>query len=195
MNDLVQTIKQDGVDALTSIDESALPQSVAEIKEIAKQASSAICERFESLGELQEQMQELSERASEAETDLRNRFSFGLLGKSKTEKQTEILVQKSTLQDRHNVELLTLQRTSIAFSLLSAKLGGAMVNELQRCIKEGFEDANGRIKRLSQNSQIQAKMLIQGIKKEQSSGKGWIVWALLGFVVVACGVYFLASKF
>ena len=192
MNDLAQSIKNQGVNALINIDENALPQDIAEIKEIAKQASNGICGRFENLGEMQVQMRELSEKAANAETDLRNRFTFGILGKNKTEKRVDILTEKSFLQDKHNDELLKLQRTSIAFSLLSARLGGAMINEMQKCIKKGFEDTDGRIKRLSENSKIQARLMIQDIKKQQSN-KGWIMWLLLGFVIVACGAYFVVK--
>ena len=52
MNDLAQSIKNQGVNALINIDENALPQDIAEIKEIAKQASNGICGRFENLGEM-----------------------------------------------------------------------------------------------------------------------------------------------
>lgn len=61
-------------------------------------------------------------------------------------------------------------------------------------VKKGFEDTDGRIKRLSQNSQRQAKLMIQSIKKESSSKWGFVIKALIIFVAVACGVY-CAVKF
>lgn len=57
-----------------------------------------------------------------------------------------------------------LLQTSINLSLLSAKLISAMISEMQICVKKGFEDANGRIKKLSQNSEQQARLLIQKLK-------------------------------
>lgn len=128
-----------------------MPQSMDEIKAVAKQAANAICQRFENLAQMQEQMQALSREAASAESDWYRFMQF--IGRNKREKQIDILMEKNALQDIHNAELLNLQQASIALSLLSIKLSSAMINEIRVCVKKGFEDTDGRIKRLSQNSQ------------------------------------------
>ncbi|MGX3010715.1 hypothetical protein ACWIUD_04005 [Helicobacter sp. 23-1044] len=195
-NVVAQNIKNYGIEAFNDIDSDSLPQSVAEIKEVAKQAANAICKHFERLTEMQEAMRNLSYEAKNAKSDLRNTLSLGLFGKSKKDKKIDILTDKGALQDEHNIELLKLQQVSIQLSLLSAKLSSAMISEMQICIKNGFEDTNGRIKKLSQNSQQQVKLLMQNIEqsKKQNEKFGWIIKAIIAFVAIALGV-FLAVKF
>lgn len=166
MSNLVQSIRDKGIEAFIEAEDS-LPQSMDEIKAVAKQAANA-------------------------ESDWYRFMPF--IGRNKREKQIDILVEKNALQDIHNAELLNLQQASIALSLLSTKLSSAMINEIRACVKKGFEDTDGRIKRLSQNSQRQAKLMIQSIKKESSSKWGFVVKALIIFVAVACGAY-CAVKF
>lgn len=194
-NIVVQDIKSRGIEAFSYIDSDSLPQSTAEIKEIAKQAANAICQHFEKLTDLQEEMQDLSWEAKNVKSDLRNIFSLGLLGESKLEKKTNIYEEKSILQDEHNIEMAKLLQTSINLSLLSAKLSSAMISEMQICVKKGFEDTNGRIKKLSQNSEQQARLLIQNLKqaKGKANKMGWIM-AVVVFVAVAFGA-FIAVKF
>lgn len=191
MSNLVQSIRDKGIEAFIEAEDS-LPQSMDEIKAVAKQAANAICQRFENLAQMQEQMQALSREAANAESDWYHFVPF--IGRNKREKQIDILVGKNALQDIHNAELLNLQQASIALSLLSTKLSSAMINEIRACVKKGFEDTDGRIKRLSQNSQRQAKLMIQSIKKESSSKWGFVVKALIIFLAVACGAY-CAVKF
>ncbi|MGX3044311.1 hypothetical protein [Helicobacter sp. T3_23-1056] len=195
-NIVVQNIKNYGIEAFNDIDSDSLPQSVVEIKEVAKQASNTICQHFERLTEMQEEMQNLSYEARKAKSDLRNTLSLGFFGKSKNDKIMDILRDKSELQDEHNIELLKLQQVSIQLSLLSAKLGSAMISEMQICIKNGFEDTDGRIKKLSQNSQQQARLLIQNIKqsKKQNEKFGLVIKIAFIFVAIALGA-FLAFKF
>lgn len=194
-NIVVQDIKSRGIEAFSYIDSDSLPQSTAEIREIAKQAANAICQHFEKLTDLQEEMQDLSWEAQNAESDLRNIFSLGLLGESKNDKKMNLLTEKSILQDEHNVEMAKLLQTSINLSLLSAKLSSAMISEMQICVKKGFEDTNGRIKKLSQNSEQQARLLIQNLKqaKGKANKMGWIMVVVV-FVAVALGA-FIAVKF
>lgn len=196
MSDIVvQDIKSRGIEAFSYIDSDSLPQSTAEIREIAKQAANAICQHFEKLTDLQEEMQDLSSEAKNAKSDLKNRFSLGLLGESKNDKRMNLLTEKSILQDEHNIEMAKLLQTSISLSLLSAKLSSAMISEMQMCVKKGFEDNDGRIKRLSQNSEQQARLLIQNLKqtKGKASKMGWII-AVVVFVAVGLGA-FIAVKF
>lgn len=194
-NIVVQDIKSRGIEAFSYIDSDSLPQSTAEIREIAKQAANAICQHFERLTDLQEEMQDLSSEAKNAKSDLKNRFSLGLFGESKNDKRMNLLTEKSILQDEHNIEMAKLLQTSISLSLLSTKLSSAMISEMQICVKKGFEDNDGRIKRLSQNSEQQAKLLIQNLKtnKGKASKMGWIM-AVVVFVAVALGA-FIAVKF
>lgn len=194
-NIVVQDIKSRGIEAFSYIDSDSLPQSTAEIREIAKQAANAICQHFEKLTDLQEEMQDLSWEAQNAESDWRNTLSFGILGESKNDKRMNLLTEKSILQDEHNVEMAKLLQTSINLSLLSAKLSSAMISEMQICVKKGFEDTNGRIKKLSQNSEQQARLLIQNLKqaKGKANKMGWIM-AVIVFVAVALGA-FIAVKF
>lgn len=194
-NIVVQDIKSRGIEAFSYIDSDSLPQSTAEIREIAKQAANAICQHFEKLTDLQEEMQDLSWEAQNAESDLRNIFSLGLFGESKNDKRMNLLTEKSILQDEHNIEMAKLLQTSINLSLLSAKLSSAMISEMQICVKKGFEDTNGRIKKLSQNSEQQARLLIQNLKqaKGKANKMGWIMVVVV-FVAVALGA-FIAVKF
>lgn len=194
-NIVVQDIKSRGIEAFSYIDSDSLPQSTTEIREIAKQAANAICQHFERLTGLQEEMQDLSWEAKNVKSDLRNIFSLGLLGESKFEKKSNIYDKKSILQDEHNIEMAKLLQTSINLSLLSAKLSSAMISEMQICVKKGFEDTNGRIKKLSQNSEQQARLLIQNLKqaKGKANKMGWIM-AVVVFVAVALGA-FIAVKF
>lgn len=194
-NIVVQDIKSRGIEAFSYIDSDSLPQNTAEIREIAKQAANAICQHFERLTDLQEEMQDLSSEAKNAKSDLKNRFSLGLFGESKNDKRMNLLTEKSILQDEHNIEMAKLLQTSISLSLLSTKLSYAMISEMQICVKKGFEDNDGRIKRLSQNSEQQAKLLIQNLKqtKGKASKIGWIM-AVVVFVAVAFGA-FIAVKF
>ena len=193
-NIVVQDIKSRGIEAFSYIDSDSLPQSTAEIREIAKQAANAICQHFERLTDLQEEMQDLSSEAKNAKSDLKNTLSFGFLGESKNDKRMNLLTEKSILQDEHNIEMAKLQQTSISLSLLSARLSSAMISEMQICVKKGFEDTNGRIKRLSQNSEKQAMLLIQNLKqtKGKASKMGWIM-AVVVFVVVALGAFIVAK--
>lgn len=194
-NIVVQDIKSRGIEAFSYIDSDSLPQSTTEIREIAKQAANAICQHFEKLTDLQEEMQDLSWEAQNAESDWRNMLSFGILGESKNDKRMNLLTEKSILQDEHNIEMAKLLQTSINLSLLSAKLSSAMISEMQICVKKGFEDTNGRIKKLSQNSEQQARLLIQNLKqaKGKANKMGWIM-AVVVFVAVALGA-FIAVKF
>lgn len=194
-NIVVQDIKSRGIEAFSYIDSDSLPQSTAEIREIAKQAANAICQHFERLTDLQEEMQDLSSEAKNAKSDLKNRFSLGLFGESKNDKRMNLLTEKSILQDEHNIEMAKLLQTSISLSLLSTKLSSAMISEMQICVKKGFEDNDGRIKRLSQNSEQQAKLLIQNLKqtKGKASKMDWIMVVVV-FVAVALGA-FIAVKF
>lgn len=193
-NIVVQDIKSRGIEAFSYIDSDSLPQSTAEIREIAKQAANAICQHFERLTDLQEEMQDLSSEAKNAKSDLKNKLSFGFLGESKNDKRMNLLTEKSILQDEHNIEMAKLLQTSISLSLLSARLSSAMINEMQICVKKGFEDTNGRIKRLSQNSEKQAMLLIQNLKqtKGKASKMGWIM-AVIVFVVVVLGAFIVAK--
>lgn len=193
-NIVVQDIKSRGIEAFSYIDSDSLPQSTAEIREIAKQAANAICQHFERLTDLQEEMQDLSSEAKNAKSDLKNTLSFGFLGESKNDKRMNLLTEKSILQDEHNIEMAKLLQTSISLSLLSAKLSSAMINEMQICVKKGFENTDGRIKRLSQNSEKQAMLLIQNLKqtKGKASKMGWIM-AVVVFVVVALGAFIVAK--
>ena len=193
-NIVVQDIKSRGIGAFSYIDSDSLPQSTAEIREIAKQAANAICQHFERLTDLQEEMQDLSSEAKNAKSDLKNTLSFGFLGESKNDKRMNLLTEKSILQDEHNIEMAKLLQTSISLSLLSARLSSAMINEMQICVKKGFENTDGRIKRLSQNSEKQAMLLIQNLKqtKGKASKMGWIM-AVVVFVVVALGAFIVAK--
>lgn len=193
-NIVVQDIKSRGIEAFSYIDSDSLPQSTAEIREIAKQAANAICQHFERLTDLQDEMQDLSSEAKNAKSDLKNTLSFGFLGESKNDKRMNLLTEKSILQDEHNIEMAKLLQTSISLSLLSAKLSSAMINEMQICVKKGFENTDGRIKRLSQNSEKQAMLLIQNLKqtKGKASKMGWIM-AVVVFVVVALGAFIVAK--
>ena len=193
-NIVVQDIKSRGIGAFSYIDSDSLPQSTAEIREIAKQAANAICQHFERLTDLQEEMQDLSSEAKNAKSDLKNTLSFGFLGESKNDKRMNLLTEKSILQDEHNIEMAKLLQTSISLSLLSAKLSSAMINEMQICVKKGFENTDGRIKRLSQNSEKQAMLLIQNLKqtKGKASKMGWIM-AVIVFVVVVLGAFIVAK--
>ena len=57
MSNLVQSIRDKGIEAFIEAEDS-LPQSMDEIKAVAKQATNAICQRFENLAQMQEQMKQ-----------------------------------------------------------------------------------------------------------------------------------------
>lgn len=58
-------------------------------------------------------------------------------------------------------------QATLAFSILSARLSEAMINEMEQCLKQGFTDVNGRIRQLSEHSAKQARLLIQQIENNK----------------------------
>lgn len=178
--------------ALAEITPDSLPTSTKEIKELAKATANGICQKFEGLYEILAYSKELNHQAHNAETDIRKYFTLGLFGKSATQKKVDLLAEAQTLQNQFNYEMLNLMQATLAFSILSARLNEAMIDEMERCLKQGFTDVNGRIKQLSEHSAKQAKLLIQQIKNNKSSKFSISKIALWLFVLL--GIVFLIGS-
>lgn len=180
--------------ALAEITTDSIPTSIKEVKELAKATANGICQKFEGLYELLEYSKELNNQARDAKTDMRKYFTLGLAGKSATQKRAELNTEAQTLQNQFNYEMLNLMQATLAFSILSARLSEAMIDEMEQCLKQGFTDVNGRIKKLSEHSAKQAKLLIQQIENSKpkeadksSFGIAKIVLWLI-FIAIIVGV-------
>lgn len=153
--------------ALAEITPDSLPSSTKEVKELAKATANGICQKFEGLYEILAYSKELNSQARNAKTDMRKYFTLGILGKSATQKKTDLLTEAQTLQNQFNYEMLNLMQATLAFSILSARLSEAMISEMEQCLKQGFTDVNGRIRQLSEHSAKQARLLIQQIENNK----------------------------
>lgn len=154
-------------------DTDALPTNPNQLKEFARKKAVFIVQRVHNLTQNLEKAKKLSAEAGNAKTDLKHHisraFSYGLIGigKSASEKRSEINTRVSILQNEAIAELANLVQASIQFAATSAVLNQAMLDELTKLCNEGF-DAYGKVQEIRDGQEREyLKQIENGLKNNQ----------------------------
>lgn len=134
--------------------------SKTEIQNYAKRFTRGIIEKIKDVSEQIEDAKRLSGRAHSVESDLRNRFSFGIFGKSKTDKRSEINTEAISLHNKALSAMNDLIQGSVALTTCSTIFTETMVETIASAMKDGFQDQYGYQITLSDAAKEQAQILL-----------------------------------
>ena len=136
-----------------------------EVKNIAQQVAHAISGKIEAISEKIEEAKELTTKAGKVKSDWSNRLSFGIFGKSATDKRSELNTEVNIQQNEAIIEMNDLIQGSIALTSCSISFAETMVQEMSLIMASGFQDQYGNIVELSENAKENAQMLLAQAKK------------------------------
>lgn len=136
-----------------------------EVKNIAQQVAHAIGGKIEAISEKIKDAKELTTKAGKVKSDWSNRLSFGIFGKSATDKRSELNTEVNIQQNEAIIEMNDLIQGSIALTSCSIFFAETMVQELSLIMVSGFQDQYGNAVELSEDAKEKAQMLITQAKK------------------------------
>lgn len=165
MNTKLTSFKNGQIPSPDELNFALQGKSENEIKTMAQQMAHAIGEKIEAISEKIEEAKELTRKAGKVKTDLRHRFSFGLFGKSATDKRSELNTEINIQQNEAIMEMNDLIQGSIALTACSISFAENMVQEMSLIMTSGFKDQYGNVVELSENAKENAQMLIAQAKK------------------------------
>ena len=165
MNTQLTSFENGQIPSLEELNFALQGKSENEIKTIAQQVAHAIGGKIEAISEKIEEAKELTEKAGKVKSDWSNRLSFGIFGKSATDKRSELNTEVNIQQNEAIIEMNDLIQGSIALTGCSITFAENMVQEMSLIMTSGFQDQYGNIVELSENAKEKAQMLITQAKK------------------------------
>ncbi len=161
-----------------------LPKDEGELKVIAQEKANFIMQNISQLCENLKEAKALNIQAQYVKTDLKNRLSLGILGKSRTEKRLDLQEHVSSLQNDAIAQLADLVQASIRFAAASAMLNQLMIKELAKKTKEGFINVYGELQQVDEDMKKYTRQIEYGMKSnKQSTNRA--LWIVLGVAIVA----------
>lgn len=165
MNTKLTSFKNGQIPSPDELNFALQGKSENEIKTIAQQMAHAIGEKIEAISEKIEEAKELTKKAGKVKTDWSHRLTFGLFGKSATDKRSELNTEVNIQQNEAIMEMNDLIQGSIALTACSITFAENMVQEMSLIMTSGFKDQYGNVAELSENAKENAQMLIAQAKK------------------------------
>lgn len=165
MNTKLTSFKNGQIPSPDELNFALQGKSENEIKTIAQQMAHAIGEKIEAISEKIGEAKELTKKAGKVKTDWSHRITFGLFGKSATDKRSELNTEVNIQQNEAIMEMNDLIQGSIALTACSITFAENMVQEMSLIMTSGFKDQDGNVAKLSENAKENAQMLIAQAKK------------------------------
>ncbi|HEB9345149.1 TPA: hypothetical protein RZK20_001701 [Campylobacter coli] len=162
--------------SLIKFDDNIGKLSTKEMDMFVIQKTNEIANR---LNNLQRVVTKAKERNRQAETldtssDLKNMFSFGMLGKSKTDKikdRQDLIIEAQAASNEAMVEINDIVQATIVFNCYSLEFAKKMVQAMGVVVSDGIKGANGNIEYLSKETQESLEIIMDGtsnfIKKQE----------------------------
>lgn len=138
-------------------------KSDEELSSLADQKAQEIFENISKIQEKIEYAKTLTAEAKKAGTDLGS-FVFGLFGKTKTEKQTELNTKAISQHNEALEEMNNLIQESVFLTKGSMFFAKKMVEAMSLMMVGGFKDKDGKIIELSEEQKKHANIILQEAK-------------------------------
>ena len=135
-------------------------------KEVAKK----IVEKIHSISQDIQEAQDLNDQAStmEIKGDLKNKLSFGFIGKSKTDKLNDKQNLSNKAQAKQSKAILHMNeliQESIKFTCCSMVFANRMVEYLSHFVLKGFKDKDGYLINLNNKATEMVEHMMSSIQK------------------------------